>query len=91
VVFSNRMFPPKAVNVWKRSTAKQRVELVRRYFTLSGRLRIQGYHESMGKPRPKDDKYYGHGIPSDPIYAVWGKPITISQSGTLICSDSKRS
>ncbi len=74
VVFSNRMFPPKAVNIWKRSTEKQRVELVRRFFTLSGRFRILGYHESTGKPRPKEDKYYGHGIPSDPIYAVWGKP-----------------
>jgi SAM-dependent methyltransferase len=74
VVFSNRMFPPKAVNVWKRSNEKQRVELVRRFFTLSGRFRILGYHESVGKPRPKDDKYFDLGVPSDPIYAVWGGP-----------------
>ncbi len=74
VIFSNRMFPPKAVNIWKRSTEKQRVELVRRFFTLSGRFAIQGYQESTGKPRPKDDKYYANGIPSDPIYAVWGSP-----------------
>jgi SAM-dependent methyltransferase len=73
VVFSNRMFPPKAVNIWKRSTEKQRVELVRRFFTLSGSFAIEGYHESSGKARPKTDKYYGQGIPSDPIYAVWGK------------------
>jgi SAM-dependent methyltransferase len=76
VIFSNRMFPPKAVNVWKASTEKQRVEIVRRFFTFSGRFAIQGYHESAGKPRPKDDKYYEQGIPSDPIYAVWGKPLT---------------
>ncbi len=75
VVFSNRMFPPKAANIWKESTEKQRVELVRRFFSLSGRFAIQGYYESLGKPRPRDDKYYGAGIPSDPIYAVWGKPI----------------
>ena len=75
VVFSNRMFPPKAVNIWKRSSEKQRVELVRRFFSLSGRFAIQGYQESIGRPRPKDDKYYGDGIPSDPIYAVWGKPL----------------
>ncbi|MGO9568731.1 MAG: methyltransferase domain-containing protein [Desulfomonilaceae bacterium] len=80
VVFSNRMFPPKAVSIWKRSTEKQRVERVRRFFTLSGRFAIQGYHESTGKPRPKTDKYYGHGIPSDPIYAVWGKPTHKSNS-----------
>ncbi len=74
VVFSNRMFPPKAVDIWKRSTEKQRVELVRRFFSLSERFAIQGYYESSGKPRPRDDKYYELGIPSDPIYAVWGKP-----------------
>ncbi|MDQ7784389.1 MAG: methyltransferase domain-containing protein [Desulfomonilaceae bacterium] len=73
-VFSNRMFPPKAVNIWKRGTEKQRVELIRKFFSLSGRLAIQGYYESVGKPRPKDDKYYDLGIPGDPIYAVWGKP-----------------
>lgn len=73
VVFSNRMFPPKAVNVWKRSSEKQRAELVRRFFTLSGRFVIQGYYESCGKPRPRDDKYFELGIPSDPIYAVWGE------------------
>jgi hypothetical protein len=38
------------------------------------RFAIQGYHESSGKPRPKDDKFFGHGIQSDPIYAVWGSP-----------------
>jgi SAM-dependent methyltransferase len=82
VVFSNRMFPPKAVNVWKASTERQRVELVRRFFTLSGQFSIQGYQESTGKPRPKDDKYYGNGIPSDPIYAVWGKPTNKSTNST---------
>lgn len=75
VVFSNRMFPPKAVQIWKRSTEKQRVELVRRMFTLSGRFRIEGYQESIGKPRPPEDKYYKLGIPSDPIYSVWGKTL----------------
>ncbi|MFC1835959.1 class I SAM-dependent methyltransferase [Thermodesulfobacteriota bacterium] len=75
VVFSNRMFPPKAINMWKEMSEKQRVDLVRRYFTLSDRFRIEGYFESTGKPRPKDDKYYDLGIPSDPIYAVWGKTI----------------
>jgi SAM-dependent methyltransferase len=72
-VFSNRMFPPKAVNIWKRITEKQRVELVRQYFTLSEAFRIVGYLESTGKPRPKEDKYYDLGIPSDPVYAVWAE------------------
>ena len=73
VVFSNRMFPPKAVNIWKNKTERQRVDLVRRYFSISQEFIIDGYVESAGKPRPKDDKYYHLGIPSDPIYAVWGR------------------
>lgn len=73
VVFSNRMFPPKAVNIWKRTNERQRVDVVRKFFTLSRDFRIGGYHESTGKPRPEDDKYYELGIPSDPIYAVWGE------------------
>jgi SAM-dependent methyltransferase len=71
VVFSNRMFPPKAVKVWKNTNEADRVDLVKRYVHLSGSLSIQGYFESTGKPRPKDDKYYALGIPSDPIYAIW--------------------
>ena len=73
VLFSNRMFPPKAINLWKRTNERQRVDLVRKFFTLSEGFRISGYHESTGKPRPKEDKYYDLGIPSDPIYAVWGE------------------
>ncbi len=73
-VFSNRMFPPKAVDIWKRTNEKQRVELVKRLFTSSDAFIIEGDFESTGKPRPEDDKYYSLGIPSDPVYAVWGKP-----------------
>jgi SAM-dependent methyltransferase len=75
VVFSNRMFPPKAVNLWKTSTERCRVNLVRKYFSIPERFVIEGCYESTGKPRPQDDKYYELGIPSDPIYAVWGKVI----------------
>jgi SAM-dependent methyltransferase len=73
VVFSNRMFPPKAVNIWKSSTERQRVGLVRKFFSLAQQFVIGGYYESTGKERPKDDKYAGLGIPSDPVYAVWGQ------------------
>lgn len=73
VVFSNRMFPPKAVRIWRRSTENQRVDLVKRYLTLAGNLWMEGNFESKNKPRPRDDKYYSFGIPSDPIYAVWAK------------------
>lgn len=73
IVFSNRMFPPKAVYIWKTLTENQRVDLVRAYFRLAGGFSIEGSMESKGKPRPKDDKYYSYGIPSDPIYAIWAK------------------
>ena len=71
LVFSNRMFPPKAVNIWKNTLEKDRIDLVKKFITLSEALVVQGYSESKGKPRPEDDKYFKYGIPSDPIYAVW--------------------
>jgi SAM-dependent methyltransferase len=73
VTFSNRFFPPKAVNIWKASNDTQRKGLVRGYFNKSENYIIEGDFESSGKPRPEDDKYYELGIPSDPVYAVWGK------------------
>lgn len=73
VVFSNRMFPPKAVEIWKRTNEAERVELVKKFFRLAGSFSVDGYFESKGKPRPQDDKYYSLGIPSDPVYAVWGR------------------
>ena len=73
VVFSNRMFPPKAIKIWKETNEQQRMELVRKYFSYSDGFIIEGSFESIGKPRPKDDKYYHLGIPSDPVYAVWSK------------------
>jgi SAM-dependent methyltransferase len=75
VVFSNRMFPPKAVDIWKKTNEAERPGLVRQYFTLSGAFGVEGRTESTGKPRPQDDQYYSLGIPSDPIYAVWGRVV----------------
>jgi SAM-dependent methyltransferase len=75
VVFSNRYFPPKAVNIWKRSTESQRVDLVKKFFALAQNFCVHGALESKGKPRPADDKYYSFGIPSDPVYAVWAKVV----------------
>ncbi|MCG8376704.1 MAG: class I SAM-dependent methyltransferase, partial [Chlorobiales bacterium] len=73
--FSNRMFPPKSVNIWKGTDESERVNLVEGYYAKSDRFVVSGDFESKGKPRPEDDKYYEMGIPSDPIYAVWGKAI----------------
>lgn len=73
VVFSNRIFPPKTVSIWKRSSEEERQALVRGLFASSENFLLEGMSESKGKPRPADDPLYMMGIPSDPIYAVWGK------------------
>jgi len=72
VVFSNRMFPPKTVQVWQDGSERERVWLVQDYFDHSGELYDK--HQlfaSQGKVRPPDDPYADKGIPSDPIYAVY--------------------
>lgn len=75
VIFSNRMFPEKAVKVWVESSEAERVELVRLYFRGSGLFAEPKVFTSTGKPRPRDDKYAHLGIPSDPIYAVYSERI----------------
>lgn len=70
VIFSNRMFAPKAVKIWRESSEEARVGLVEDYFRLSDAFERTRFFVSRGKPRPKDDKYAHLGIPSDPVYAV---------------------
>ena len=71
VIFSNRWFPKKAVKIWKESTEEERMDLVYEYFNRSDLFDGPNEFISMGKPRPKDDKYTSLGVPSDPIYAVY--------------------
>ena len=73
VVFSNRMFPPKAVKVWKDAAESERLILVNEFFQAAGGFEVPQEFVSMGKPRPRDDKYAFMGIPSDPIYAVYAE------------------
>jgi SAM-dependent methyltransferase len=72
VTFSNRMFPQKAVKVWQESGEDERVLLVEELFKRAGVFGRTTLFVSKGKPRPKDDKYATFGIPSDPVYAVYG-------------------
>ncbi len=71
VIFSNRMFPEKAVNIWRDSTEEERVNLVKRFFESTPAFYEPKEFASRGRPRPKDDKYYHLGLPSDPVYAVY--------------------
>lgn len=71
VIFSNRMFPQKAVKIWQESDENERVLLVNDFFDRSSAFEKASYFSSRGKPRPKDDKYAGVMNVSDPVYAVY--------------------
>ena len=71
VIFSNRMFPQKAVRVWRESSEEERVLLVEEFFNRARVFERTSIFISKGKPRPKDDKYAHLDIPSDPVYAVY--------------------
>lgn len=71
VVFSNRMFPRKAVKIWRQSGEAERVLLVQDFFRAAGGFEETRLFVSRGLPRPRDDKYAAAGIPSDPVYAVY--------------------
>jgi SAM-dependent methyltransferase len=71
VIFSNRMFPEKAIKIWKESSEALRIDLVKEYFEVAGGFEEPQVFVSTGRPRPVDDKYAGRGLPSDPIYAVY--------------------
>lgn len=63
VTFSNRMFPTKAVALWRGASDTQRIDIVRRYFELSGAFdKIEAIDES----RRDED------APVDPVWAVIG-------------------
>jgi len=72
VIFSNRMFPQKAVKVWREASEEERVLLVEELFDGTGLFEKPRLFVSRGKPRPQDDPYSRFDIPSDPVYAVYG-------------------
>lgn len=73
VSFSNRWFPPKAINIWKEIHEFERMGLVLEYFLESGGFGDLNTYSMRGLPRPEDDKYYWEIAHSDPIYGVWGR------------------
>ena len=71
VSFSERWFPPKAVNPWPKLHPFTRVAWVLRHLQRAGFIDLHA--ESLrGLPRPADDKYIRQTRFSDPLYAVWG-------------------
>ncbi len=71
VIFSNRMFPQKAVKVWRESSEEERILLVEDLFKEAALFEKTGLFVSKGRPRPSDDKYADKTPFSDPVYAVY--------------------
>jgi SAM-dependent methyltransferase len=76
VLFSNRMFHSKAIKIWREAGESERVWLVEDYFQQTGAaFDPHQVFSSQGRPRAPDDPYAEHGIPSDPVYAVYASKV----------------
>lgn len=56
VIFSNRMFPQKATQIWRNSSEPERIVLVEEFFRQAGMCDTVSSFLSKGKSRPADDK-----------------------------------
>ena len=72
VTFSNRWFPPKAIEVWKYLHEYERMALVAEYFSNGGLFNDISMVSERGYPRPYTDKYFPAKQDADPIYGVSG-------------------
>jgi hypothetical protein len=61
LTYSNRMFPTKAVRIWRALDDRQRALLIRAYFREAG-----GFGEVTAEDRSIDSGSY-----NDPLFAVW--------------------
>jgi SAM-dependent methyltransferase len=73
VLFSNRMFPEKAVKVWRESSDRERMLLVQDFFDSVSGFGPRRTFAAQGQPRPSGDRFARAGLPSDPVYAVWAE------------------
>jgi SAM-dependent methyltransferase len=71
--FSNRWFPPKAINLWAHLHPFERLGLVLNYYRRAAMFEDLHTESLQGLPRPPGDKYSGRLPFSDPVFAVWGK------------------
>lgn len=75
--FSDRWFPPKAIELWGELHPFERLGLVLQYFQQAGGYTDLGTESLQGLPRPEDDKYAGQLLQSDPVFALWGRRIGV--------------
>ena len=73
MIFSNRWFPPKVIQIWEELHEFERMGLVLEYFQKTGKFKDLETHSVRGLPRTWDDKYFPENPYSDPVYAVWGR------------------
>lgn len=72
VAFSDRWFPPKAIAVWPRLHAFERMGLVLSLLRDAGCVDL--HTESLrGAARPADDKHIAARNFADPLFLVWGR------------------
>jgi hypothetical protein len=65
ITYSNRMFPTKAVRIWRALGDRERAGLISSYFKYSG---------GFGEPTAEDRTIHD-GTPHDPLFAVWGRTL----------------
>ena len=73
VTFSERWFPPKAIQIWSLLHPFERLGLVFDYLQRSRGFTGLGTESVRDWPRPADDQYAGQFAFADPVYAVWGR------------------
>jgi hypothetical protein len=73
VTFSERWFPPKAIQIWTMLHPFERLGLVLDYFRRSGGFTGLGTETARDWPRPHDDPYAGQFAFADPLFVVWGR------------------
>lgn len=71
ITFSDRWFPPKAINLWKELHPFERVALVIDYFKKSGDFTGLQTESIRGYPRPVSDWSPSGRSHADPVFAVW--------------------
>ncbi len=76
VTFSNRMFPTKAVRIWRESSDRERADLISTYMEAAGNEAAGNFTEiKAGFVNPQDSP------PSDPLFAVTCKKAGGAQTG----------
>lgn len=62
LTYSNRLFPEKAVRIWRALDDRERASLIAAYFRHAG---------GFGEPHARDCTLRSEGEAGDPLYAVW--------------------